>query len=102
MFLQGTVTNGRSLVRFRTGAFFPGQPVQPLCVRRGWGAHAATRAVDTVTWSYVMDRALGSLALLTLAAPLTFLQLDYLPPVTPTQEDIADPRRFANRVQADL
>ena len=76
--------------------------MQPLCVRRGWGAHGATRAVDTVTWSYVMDRALGSLALLTLAAPLTFLQLDYLPPVTPTQEDIAEPRTFANRVQADL
>jgi len=33
LFPEATTTNGRSLVSFKTGAFVPGLPVQPVVVR---------------------------------------------------------------------
>ena len=33
IFPEGTNTNGQALVQFRTGAFNPGVPVQPVCLR---------------------------------------------------------------------
>jgi 1-acyl-sn-glycerol-3-phosphate acyltransferase len=32
-FPEGTCTNRRSLIQFKRGAFHPGVPVQPVCVR---------------------------------------------------------------------
>ena len=64
------MTNQRALFRFRTGAFAAGQPVQPvsLCHGGGWPG-----SVDTVTWTWVMELRVTSLALLTLMTPLTFI-----------------------------
>jgi hypothetical protein len=33
LFPEGTTTNGRAIISFKTGAFSPGLPVQPLVIR---------------------------------------------------------------------
>jgi lysophosphatidylcholine acyltransferase / lyso-PAF acetyltransferase len=35
LFPEGTTTNGRYLLRFRTGGFIAGVPVQPIILRYG-------------------------------------------------------------------
>ena len=64
------LTNQSALFRFRTGAFAAGQPVQPVSLRHGGGWPGS---VDTVTWTWVMEHRVTSLALLTLMTPLTFI-----------------------------
>ena len=59
-----------NMFRFRTGAFAAGQPVQPISIRHGGGWPGA---VDTVTWTWVMEYRVTTLALLTLMTPLTFV-----------------------------
>ena len=46
IFPEGTTTNRQALITFKTGAFQPGVPVQPVVVR--WSNH-----FDTVTWAFV-------------------------------------------------
>ena len=33
IFPEGTCTNGKALIKFKVGAFLPGLPVQPVCVK---------------------------------------------------------------------
>lgn len=33
MYTQGTTTNGDAIITFKAGAFAPGMPVQPVCIR---------------------------------------------------------------------
>jgi lysophosphatidylcholine acyltransferase/lyso-PAF acetyltransferase len=35
LFPEGTTTNGRHLLPFKTGAFLAGQPLQPVVIRYG-------------------------------------------------------------------
>ena len=41
--MQGTTTNGRYLLPFRTGAFLAGVPVQPVIIKYGQARVAAGR-----------------------------------------------------------
>jgi len=96
IFPEGTNTNGKALVRFRTGAFAAGQPVQPISIQHGGGWPGA---VDTVTWTWVMEHRVTSLALLTLMTPLTFIELEFLPVIKASEGDLSDPKMFADRVR---
>jgi len=96
IFPEGTTTNGQALVRFRTGAFSTGHSVQPLCIRRLSGCCL----VDTITWTWVKDHSVLALLVFTLLTPLTFLELEFLPVITPTEDDISNPRDFANKVRS--
>ena len=44
---EGTTSNGKALLYFKPGAFYPGKPIQPILVRyhNPWG-------VDTITWTW--------------------------------------------------
>jgi lysophosphatidylcholine acyltransferase/lyso-PAF acetyltransferase len=43
IFPEGTCTNRTSLIQFKLGAFYPGLPIQPLCIRY-------PNKIDTFTW----------------------------------------------------
>lgn len=45
IFPEGTCTNRTSLIQFKPGAFYPGVPIQPVCVRY-------PNKNDTVTWTW--------------------------------------------------
>lgn len=46
LFPQGTCSNQKSLIRFKSGAFIPGRPVQPVCIR-----YPRLR-FDSITWTW--------------------------------------------------
>lgn len=45
IFPEGTCTNRSCLITFKHGAFYPGVPVQPVCIRY-------PNKLDTVTWTW--------------------------------------------------
>lgn len=61
IFPEGTCTNRSCLLSFKAGAFYPGVPVQPVCIKY-------PNALDTVTWTwegpgaYVLNRLLNEIA----------------------------------------
>lgn len=46
LFPQGTCSNQKSLIRFKSGAFIPGRPVQPVCIRY------PRLKFDSITWTW--------------------------------------------------
>ena len=47
MFPEGTTTNGRALIHFKSGSFQSGVPVQPVLAR-----FAGANRPDTLTWTW--------------------------------------------------
>lgn len=45
IFPEGTCTNRSCVLSFKPGAFYPGVPVQPVCIRY-------PNQFDTVTWTW--------------------------------------------------
>lgn len=91
VFPEGTVTNGKALLGFKTGAFRPGKPVQPVLVRY-------PNKHPTTTWAY--DGHPPTLGfLLTMMQWNTRVELEFLPPYHPSQEEVADSKLFAENVR---
>ena len=42
---EGTTSNGKALLYFKPGAFYPGKPIQPILIRY-------PNAIDTITWTW--------------------------------------------------
>ena len=42
---EGTTSNGKALLNFKAGAFYPGKPIQPILVRY-------PNNIDTITWTW--------------------------------------------------
>lgn len=94
IFPEGTCTNRSCLITFKQGAFIPGVPVQPVVMRY-------PNKMDTVTWTW---QGFGSrtLLLLTLCQLYTTVEIEFLPPHNPTEEEKKSPIRFANRVRQSM
>jgi lysophosphatidylcholine acyltransferase/lyso-PAF acetyltransferase len=92
IFPEGTCTNRSCLISFKQGAFYPGVPVQPVCVKY-------PNNLDCVTWTWEGPSALIQLWL-TLCQFYTKIELEYLPVYRPSAEEKADPKLFANNVRA--
>ena len=96
IFPEGTTTNGDGLLSFRSGAFRPGRPVQPACVRypRGAGAADPSWVSDGPAFAGVASALMRTLAN---RAVVTFL-----PPYFPSAAERADPELYAANVQAAI
>eukprot|EP00092_Neocalanus_flemingeri_P008131 GFUD01008771.1.p1 GENE.GFUD01008771.1~~GFUD01008771.1.p1 ORF type:complete len:436 (+),score=90.14 GFUD01008771.1:42-1310(+) len=93
IFPEGTNTNGRALVQFRTGAFATAKPVQPVVL-------SFTNKVDTLTWTWIQRLKAHHLLFLTLITPLTIITVEFLPVLSPTKEEEEQPRIFADRTRS--
>uniref|UniRef100_A0A2P2L0J5 Lysophospholipid acyltransferase LPEAT2-like n=1 Tax=Rhizophora mucronata TaxID=61149 RepID=A0A2P2L0J5_RHIMU len=87
LFPEGTTTNGRALASFQLGAFIPGCPVQPVVVRyphvhfdQSWG-----------------NISLGKLMFRMFTQFHNFMEIEYLPIVSPLDCNKDDPAEFAQR-----
>jgi lysophosphatidylcholine acyltransferase/lyso-PAF acetyltransferase len=58
-FSEGTTTNGRSLLNFKSGAFSPGLPVQPVVLR-------FDNEPDTTRWTWKQNLSSMTMFFLTL------------------------------------
>lgn len=45
IFPEGTCSNRTSLIKFKPGAFYPGVPIQPVCIRY-------PNRLDTISWTW--------------------------------------------------
>ena len=95
VFPEGTNTNGQALVLFRSGAFSPSKPVQPVSIK-------TPNMVDTVTWTWVQRHTLSSLIFFTLISPFTIMDVEFLPVIQPTEDEIEDARVYAKKVRKVL
>jgi len=91
IFPEGTCTNRTSLIQFKPGAFYPGVPVQPVCIRY-------PNKVDTVTWTW-RGPDVFILIWRTLAQFHNFVEIEFLPVYVPSEEEKKNPKLFALNVQ---
>ncbi|XP_048321077.2 lysophospholipid acyltransferase LPEAT2 [Ziziphus jujuba] len=87
LFPEGTTTNGRSLISFQLGAFIPGYPIQPVVVRyphvhfdQSWG-----------------NISLGMLMFRMFTQFHNFMEVEYLPVMSPLDNKKESAARFAQR-----
>ena len=79
------------MLPFKTGAFVPGVPVQPLLIKYHYQNY------DTMTWAVRGPGALQTI-FTTLSQPYTPVTLKYLPVYYPNQEEKEDFRLYAKNV----
>ena len=91
IFPEGTCTNRKSLIQFKPGAFYPGQKVQPVLIRY-------PNKTDTLTWTWQGPH-VAILLWKTLAQFHNFVEIEFLPVYTPSDEEIKDPKLYAQNVQ---
>lgn len=91
IFPEGTCTNRSCLITFKHGAFYPGVPVQPVCIRY-------PNKLDTVTWTWEGPGAL-KLLWMTLTQPHSCCEIEFLPVYRPSEEEKKDPKLYAQNVR---
>ena len=92
VFPEGTNTNGKALVQFRTGAFATSKPVQPI-------VFSFPNMVDTITWTWIQKFKPYHLLILTLLTPITIINMEFLPVLGPSKQEEDNPKMFADRVR---
>ncbi|XP_038197421.1 lysophosphatidylcholine acyltransferase 2B-like [Arvicola amphibius] len=94
IFPEGVCTNRSCLITFKLGAFSPGVPVQPVLLRY-------PNSVDTVTWTWQGFTSVQAL-MLTLSQPFTWVEVEFMPVYSPSEEEKKDPILFANSVRINM
>ncbi|KAF3787024.1 Lysophospholipid acyltransferase [Nymphaea thermarum] len=87
LFPEGTTTNGRALIYFQLGAFIPGYPIQPVAVRypfvhfdQSWGNISLTKLMFRMFTQFH-----------------NFMEVEYLPVISPLENKKESPIHFAAR-----
>ncbi|KAI3796579.1 hypothetical protein L1987_39257 [Smallanthus sonchifolius] len=75
LFPEGTTTNGRLLISFQHGAFIPGYPIQPVVVRY-------PHVHFDQSWGHI---SLGTLMFRMFTQFHNFMEVEYLPVVSPSE-----------------
>eukprot|EP00771_Trimastix_marina_P002324 gnl/Trimastix_PCT/3450.p1 GENE.gnl/Trimastix_PCT/3450~~gnl/Trimastix_PCT/3450.p1 ORF type:complete len:483 (+),score=97.56 gnl/Trimastix_PCT/3450:121-1569(+) len=89
MFPEGQTSNGTHICRFRTGAFVPGEPCQPVVFR-----------YKSKSWDPTWSCSSGVLHVLGLLTQLfSRLEVTYLPVYVPSQAETRDPALYARNVR---
>lgn len=96
---EGNTNNGRQLCAFKMGPFQPGLPVQPLVI--DYGARRAGRALDPC-WVEPLGMPVHILALRLMLQWRNKMSAHWLPVMTPSEAERAQPALFAARVQAAM
>ncbi|KAM4705352.1 lysophosphatidylcholine acyltransferase 1 [Rhinophrynus dorsalis] len=91
IFPEGTCTNRSCLITFKPGAFIPGVPVQPVVLRY-------PNKMDTITWTWQGPGAMKILWL-TLCQFHNFVEIEFLPIYTPSEEEKKNPNLYAKNVR---
>ncbi|XP_060081111.1 lysophosphatidylcholine acyltransferase 2-like [Ylistrum balloti] len=91
IFPEGTCTNRKAVINFKSGAFYPCMPVQPVCIRY-------PNKMDTYTWTWEGPGAFACFWL-TLCNFHNSMEIEFLPVVVPNEEEKNDVKLFANKVR---
>ncbi|XP_068092816.1 lysophosphatidylcholine acyltransferase 1 [Hyperolius riggenbachi] len=91
IFPEGTCTNRSCLITFKPGAFIPAVPVQPVVLRY-------PNKMDTITWTWQGPGAMKILWL-TLCQFHNYVEIEFLPIYTPSEEEKKNPALYAFNVR---
>ncbi|XP_052822311.1 lysophosphatidylcholine acyltransferase 1 isoform X1 [Octopus bimaculoides] len=94
IFPEGTCTNRSCLIGFKPGAFYPGVPVQPVCVRY-------PNKLDTITWTWDGPDAFKVLWY-TLCQFHNNVEIEFLPVHIPNEQELKDPKLFSENVRLQM
>ena len=94
LFPEGTTTNGRFLLPFRTGAFLAGVPVQPVILKFRTPPRGLNPSWETIP--------IGRHLFYLMAEPLHALTVLELPVYVPSDEERADPALYGRGVRAAM
>lgn len=89
---EGTCTNRKELVFFKSGAFIPGLPVQPVCIKY------KDNSMDTVSWTWEGPHPL-TLCWLLLCQVHVPVEFHFLPVYYPNIEEVKDAELYAENVR---
>lgn len=92
IFPEGTTSNRKALMSFKPGGFLPGKAVQPVLIK-----YNLTH--DTVSWTWDQPHGFVACFLFTICQWSNPVELQFLPPYVPSQEEKEDPMLFANNVR---
>lgn len=95
IFPEGTCTNRKALVQFKTGAFIPGVSIQPVCVKY------PSDGFDSISWTWRGPGAFETVWL-TLCKFNSPVEIHFMPVHHPTDEEIKDPVLFAENVRKEM
>ena len=95
IFPEGTTSNRKALMAFKPGGFLAGAPVQPVLIRY----HLPH---DTVSWTWDQPHGFVACFLFTICQVWNEVELQYLEPHLPTEEEKQDPLLFANNVRREM
>ena len=93
LFPEGSTSNRKALMTFKPGAFYPGQPVQPVILRY-------PNKLDTITWTWNQKHGALHVIWLTLSQPFTRAEMEFLPVYHPNEAEKADAKLYARNVRA--
>jgi 1-acyl-sn-glycerol-3-phosphate acyltransferase len=92
LFPEGTTTNTGCVIKFKTGAFRPGAPVQPMVIRYKF-RHFHPSDAEIPTYQLVF---------LAMCQFVNRVEVEYLPVYNPSPAERADPVLFASHVRAEM
>lgn len=92
IFPEGTTSNRKALMSFKPGGFLPGKAVQPVLIKYHLNH-------DTVSWTWDQPHGFIACFLYTICQWKNEVELVYLPPYHPDQEEMENPVLFANNVR---
>ncbi|XP_034708450.1 lysophospholipid acyltransferase LPEAT2 isoform X1 [Vitis riparia] len=87
LFPEGTTTNGRVIISFQLGAFIPGYPIQPVVVRY-------PHIHFDQSWGHI---SLGRLMFRMFTQFHNFMEVEYLPVISPLENKKENAVHFAKR-----
>ena len=93
LFPEGTTTNGKCVIKFRSGAFVPGLPVLPMTI------HTRSGRMNTA-WAYPHEGVFQVLRLLLVWDKE--IEVEFLPLHRPSPAELASPQDFAWNVQQEV
>jgi len=92
---EGTTSNGKALLYFKPGAFYPGKPIQPILIRY-------PNQINTITWTWGQSHGAITTLLVTLAQPYTRVELEFLSIYNPNADEIEDAKFYANNLRKHM
>lgn len=92
IFPEGTTCNGKALIEFKAGAFMPGEPVQPVCLRYPYKHY-------NPAWCG-QNSNLGMAVLRCMLQIVNHCEIVLLEPYFPSEEEKKDAKLYAKNVRA--
>lgn len=89
---EGMTTNGRQLLRFRTGAFAPAAPVLPVCISYQWKRLNPAWTICNEPWHIVR----------LLTQFVNFVTVEVLPAHSPSRNEAASAATYAANVRQSM